>query len=185
MQNWTKLLCSKTLDDFYVNHKNIHIYFYSIFSLQFKIRTNNLRVCCKLIYFFINRRSKFHWTGGICATQIRTILKYRLLKIYDLVCCIILKKIEGLQFFSENFFFLTMDTLTLFNSRENIWFIAYYVCAYSSCWARFACRGSVVMKIKVDSELNLLLLCKYVVANIFCLCGIGRIIGIGFEIIIY
>ena len=87
--------------------------------------------------------------------------------------------------FLKNFFFLTMDTLTLFNSRKNVWFVANYVCAYSSFWARFACRRSVVMKIKVDSEWNLLLLCKHDVVNLFCLCGIGRIIGIGIVIIIY
>ena len=38
------------------------------------------------------------------------------------------------------------------------------------------------MKIKVDSEL---LLCKHDVVNLFCLCGIGRIIGIGIVIIVY
>ena len=78
-----------------------------------------------------------------------------------------------------------MVTLILFNSRKNAWFVAYYLCAYSSFWARFTCERSVVMKIKVDSEWNLLLLCKHDVVNLFCLCGIKRIIGIGIRIIIY
>ena len=77
-----------------------------------------------------------------------------------------------------------MDILTLFNSRKNVWFVAYYVCAYSSFRPHFACRKSIVMKIKVDSEGNLLLICKHVV-NLFCLCEIGRIIGIGIGIVIY
>ena len=52
-------------------------------------------------------------------------------------------------------------------------------------WVRFASRKWVVMKIKVDSEWNLMLLCKHDVVNLFCLSGIGRIIGIGIGIIIY
>ena len=31
------------------------------------------------------------------------------------------------------------------------------------------------MKVKVDSAGNLLLLCKYDVVKLFCICGIGRI----------
>ena len=121
--------------------------------------------------------NKQRWNKNKCS--------HGLLKICGLICCKISKKIEGLQFFSQNFFFLTMDTLTLFNSRKTVWFVTYYVCAYSSFWARFACWKSVVMKIKVDSEWNLLLLCKHDVVNLFCLCGIGRIIGIGIGIMVY
>ena len=134
------------------------------------------------------RKCKYKFGSNICNNKQcwnKNNCRHGLLKVYDLVCCIISKKTEGLLFYSQNFFFLTMDTLTLFNSRKNVWFVTYYICVYSSFWARFACRKSVVIKIKVDSKWNLLLLCKHDVVNLFCLCGIGRIIGIGIEIIIY